>query len=47
MSLFYSLDNELGKEYMGATGGFRKWLEGRKVAPYSSFVKVEVSNVCS
>ncbi|KAK6598685.1 epoxide hydrolase [Botrytis cinerea] len=28
MSLYYSLDSEIGKEYMGATGGFRKWLEG-------------------
>lgn len=43
MSLYYSLDNELGKEHMGATGGFRKWLEGSMLAPYPHFVKSEVS----
>ncbi|TGO63820.1 hypothetical protein BOTNAR_0095g00180 [Botryotinia narcissicola] len=41
MSLYYSLDNELGKEHMGATGGFRKWLEGSMLAPYPHFVKSE------
>ncbi|KAF7924219.1 uncharacterized protein EAE98_007270 [Botrytis deweyae] len=41
MSLYYSLDNELGKEHMGATGGFRKWLEGSMLAPYPHFVTSE------
>ncbi|ESZ90026.1 hypothetical protein SBOR_9582 [Sclerotinia borealis F-4128] len=41
MSLFYSLDPEIGKKYMGATGGFRKWLEGSMTAPYPGFVTYE------
>ncbi|KAF7914146.1 uncharacterized protein EAF01_000552 [Botrytis porri] len=41
MSLYYSIDNELGKEHMGATGGFRKWLEGGMIAPYPYFIKSE------
>lgn len=28
---------------MGATGGFRKWLEGSMLAPYPHFVTSEVS----
>lgn len=28
---------------MGATGGFRKWLEGGMLAPYPDFIKSEVS----
>ncbi|CZT00651.1 related to epoxide hydrolase [Rhynchosporium graminicola] len=31
-SLFHSTDAELGKKYMGATGGFRTWLSEGKVA---------------
>ncbi|APA13329.1 hypothetical protein SS1G_08093 [Sclerotinia sclerotiorum 1980 UF-70] len=41
MSLFYSLDSDLGKENLGATGGFRKWLDGSMIAPYPAFVKDE------
>ena len=43
MSIFFTRDNELGKEYLGATGGFRKWLEGSKLVSYPDFVSGEVS----
>ncbi|KAJ8061428.1 hypothetical protein OCU04_009249 [Sclerotinia nivalis] len=41
MSLFYSLDSDLGKDNLGATGAFRKWLEGSMIAPYPNFVTDE------
>ncbi|KAI9739920.1 MAG: hypothetical protein M1818_004976 [Claussenomyces sp. TS43310] len=40
-SMFFSKDNELGKKYMGAEGGFRTWLTEGKVAPYPPFVSTE------
>ena len=42
LSLFFSTDAELGKKYMGATGGFREWLTEGKVAPSPTFVSSEV-----
>jgi soluble epoxide hydrolase/lipid-phosphate phosphatase len=42
LSLFFSTDAEVGKKYMGATGGFREWLTEGKVAPSPPFVSSEV-----
>ncbi|KAF7852772.1 hypothetical protein EAF04_010891 [Stromatinia cepivora] len=41
MSLFYSLDSDLGKKNLGATGAFRKWLKRSMIAPYPNFVTDE------
>ncbi|KAA8564741.1 hypothetical protein EYC84_011632 [Monilinia fructicola] len=41
MSIYYTLDDDTGKEYMGATDGFRKWLEGGMIAPHPDFVTGE------
>ncbi|KAH7314146.1 Alpha/Beta hydrolase protein [Rhexocercosporidium sp. MPI-PUGE-AT-0058] len=40
-SLFHSTDTELGKEYMGARGGFRKWLGEGKVAEREEWLSPE------
>ncbi|KAG0649252.1 Cytosolic epoxide hydrolase 2 [Hyphodiscus hymeniophilus] len=37
-SLFFSRDEDLGKKYMGAVGGFRTWLTDGKTAPSPAFV---------
>ncbi|KAK6585271.1 hypothetical protein PZA11_001998 [Diplocarpon coronariae] len=38
----HSTDNELGKEYMGATGGMRKWLNGKNLAKREEWLEPEV-----
>ncbi|KAK0118184.1 hypothetical protein ONS95_012489 [Cadophora gregata] len=40
-SLFHSTDAELGKKYMGARGGFRKWLSEGQVAERESWLSKE------
>ncbi|KAG4430757.1 hypothetical protein IFR05_013758 [Cadophora sp. M221] len=40
-SLFHSTDAELGKTYMGARGGFRKWLGEGKVAEREEWLSSE------
>ncbi|KAL2061843.1 hypothetical protein VTL71DRAFT_7221 [Oculimacula yallundae] len=40
-SLFHSTDAELGKKYMGARGGFRKWLSEGKIAEKEAWLTSE------
>ncbi len=39
----HSTDNELGKKYMGATGGIRTWLSEGKIAKREEWLEPEVS----
>ncbi|PBP21085.1 alpha/beta-hydrolase [Diplocarpon rosae] len=40
-SLMHSTNNELGKEYMGATGGMRKWLSEKRIAKREDWLEPE------
>ncbi|KAL3424069.1 epoxide hydrolase [Phlyctema vagabunda] len=41
VSLFHSHDEELGKKYIGAQGGFREWLTKGRVAERPSYFSSE------
>jgi hypothetical protein len=43
MSLFYTNNAQLIKDHMGATGGFRKWLEEGRIADFEDWVSEDVS----
>ncbi|KAK2630453.1 hypothetical protein QTJ16_001273 [Diplocarpon rosae] len=40
-SLMHSTNNELGKEYIGATGGMRKWLGEKRIAKREDWLEPE------